>query len=158
MGWGQKLVWMEGEAERCNGMYLQHPPNICQCRIDLQPTLILDVLRWCPVQKVVDFWEGPIPGLGSIEEEVSAIEEQVDCRVGRWRKHRSFRVILVTTPSVRGQSHTISTQTKQPTHGGTFSPSNNNRLNETLTLGTNQDQPKSRLQINLFDGSYIRKI
>jgi hypothetical protein len=32
------------------------------------------------VREVVDFWEGPIPGPGSIEEAaVSAMEERVDC-------------------------------------------------------------------------------
>jgi hypothetical protein len=40
----------------------------------------LDASRRYPVREVVDFWEGPIPGPGSIEEaEVSATEDRVDC-------------------------------------------------------------------------------
>jgi hypothetical protein len=56
------------------------PSNIHQRRIDLQPTPILDALRRCLVRVAVDFWEGPIPGPGRIEEaEESATEDWVDC-------------------------------------------------------------------------------
>jgi hypothetical protein len=80
----------------------------------------LDASRRYPVREVVDFWEGPIPGPGSIEEaEVSATEERVDCWGWEAEEGDEARIIRrAVGPSL------ISNQTKQSKHGRTFPPSN----------------------------------
>jgi hypothetical protein len=51
-----------------------------------------------PVREVLDFWEGPIPGSGSIEEaEVSATEDRVDC--WGWEGNEARIIRSAVTPS-----------------------------------------------------------
>jgi hypothetical protein len=72
---------IEGESDAVERTNLLHPTSVnAESTFNPLPShRFLDALRRCPVREVVDFWEGPNPGPGSIEE-VSASEEGV----GSW--------------------------------------------------------------------------
>jgi hypothetical protein len=112
---------IEGEGERRDGTYLQHPTSVnAESTFNPLPShRFLDASRRYPVREVVGFWEGPtIPGLepGSIEEgEVSALEERVNC----WGLGRGG-----SADYSEHCDHSISNQTKQSKDGRTFPPSN----------------------------------
>jgi hypothetical protein len=84
---------MEGGGDGTNEPPTPHPTSVnAESTFNPLPShRFLDTSSRYPVREVVDFWEGPNPGPGSIEE-VSATEERVDWGWG-WEEGDEARII-----------------------------------------------------------------
>jgi hypothetical protein len=93
---------MEGGGDGTNIPPTPHPTSInAESTFNPLPShRFLDASRRYPVREVVDFWEGPSPGPGRIEEEeVSATEERADWGWG-WEGDEARIIRSAVGPSI----------------------------------------------------------